>query len=201
MDLVIFPVFQSGRLEDNARELCDLFHLGDESKVPVACFTIVSDGHEMVAAVDPGKYKTALLLLYFMDRAGTCEYGLTSEMRDMISVYYGPELIIDAQQPGTKHKALQALLGYAVHVKLVLQPGYRECLAAGCRLEEIVRHAWERRDNITPMAPELFLRLALQRFFTLLETKALQVASSEVGPWPTPLWADRALALQKQLGI
>ena len=86
-----------------------------------------------------------------------------------------------------------------VFITLELAPGYRNHLASGRSPEEIVDHAWARRDTLTPDSPEPFLRQALQTFFQQYEDGTITLAKEANGPWPTENWADRALELKRRL--
>lgn len=198
MRTMIHPEFTPNDLAGNALELCDLFALRAEEEVPVDGFAIVSDSVEMVAAVGPGKYKSALLLLYLMTKSASPTYELTDGMRLLVTEYFGQELMDDARRPYTKHRTVRALLGRTVYIRLTLRPGYREHLVTSRSPEEIIRHAWERRNEIQRQSPEPFLRAALISFFQQIEDGKLHVDDAE-GHWPTPDWADRALVLEHLL--
>ena len=200
MYTVIVPEFVSDDLAANTLELCELFMLREEAEVPIDRFTLVSDGREASFAVGPGTYKSALVLLYLMTKSATPMFELTPYMRTIVAEYFGPTILADAARPDTRHKTVRALLGHSVYIRLTLRPGYRECLATGRDLEEVIRYAWARRETITPNSPEPFLRLALKSLFEKIEEKSLAIAASDDGGWPNQTWADRALVLQQQLG-
>ena len=198
MQIMIHPKFNPNDLDGNARELCDLFMLRAEEEVPIDSFTIVSDAVEMVVAVGPGKYKSALFLFYLMTKSAGPAFELWAEMRPLVNRYFGQNLVEDAQRPNTKHHTIRALLGHTVYIRLTLKPGYREHLAPSRSPEEIIRHAWGRRTDITRLSREPFLRMALTRFFDQLEKGTLRASDIE-GHWPTHEWADRALVLENLL--
>jgi hypothetical protein len=64
--------------------------------------------------------------------------------------------------------------------------------------EEIIRSAWERRDDIDRQSSEPFLREALLSFFQQIESGALRIGRAE-NHWPTPDWTDRAIILRNLL--
>lgn len=198
MQVMIHPEFTPNNLAGNALELRGLFALRAEEEVPIDSFAIVSDGVEMVVAVGPGKYKSALFLLYLMTKSASPTFELTDYMRPLVTKYFGQKLVDDARRPHTKHRTVRALLGRTVYIRLTLKPGYREHLVTSRSPEEIIRHAWERRNDIERQSPEPFLRAALISFFQQIEDGTLRVNDTE-GHWPTPDWADRALVLENLL--
>ena len=200
MQIIIAPNFTNGDLAGNAIELCELFQLAREEDVPIERFAIVYDGKEHLAEVGPGKYKSALFLLYCMTKSATPAFRFTPEMLTLATDYFGDEIMRSAVSFDTKHTTVHALLGHTPYVRLTLKPGYRSCMAAGRTIEEVIAHGWNERAQLGPQAKAPFLRLALEQFFRAVEAKILVMSKSEQGPWPTPLWADRALELQKLLG-
>ena len=199
MQVMIHPAFTPNDLAGNALELCDLFALRAEEEVPIDSFAIVSDGVEMVVAVGSGKYKSALFLLYLMTKSAGPTFELTDDMRPLVTKYFGQELVNDARHPLTKHHTVRALLGRTVYIRLTLKPGYREHLVTSRSPEEIIRHAWERRNEIERQSPEPFLRAALLSFFQQIESHAMCVSNDDEDRWPTQEWADRALVLENLL--
>lgn len=199
MQIMIHPDFTPNDLAGNALELRDVFLLHTEEEVPVDSFAIVSDNTEMVVAVGPGKYKSALFLLHLMTKSARPTFELTDEMRRLIPQYFGQKIVDDARHPSTKHSTVRALLGRTVYIRLTLKPGYREHLVTSRSPEEIIRHAWERRNDIERQSPEPFLRAALLSFFQQVESHALRVNNGDEDHWPTQEWADRALVLENLL--
>ncbi len=199
MRTMIHPDFTPDDLAGNALELCDLFLLRREEDVPVTSMTIMSDGERSTFEVGPGKYKSALFLLYLLTRNGQQPFAMSDEFRPIAWKYFGPRIMTDAESPETKHALVRALQGEMVFITLELAPGYRNHLANGRSLEEIVDQAWERRDTITPESREPFLREAITSFFRSYEAGTVTLAES--GPWPTEAWADRALELKRRLGL
>lgn len=198
MRTMIHPDFTPDDLNGNTLELCDLFMIRAEEEVPVDSYAIVSDAVEMVVAVGPGKYKSALFLLYLMTKSAAPTFELVPEMRTLVTSYFGQKLVNEAKNPNTRHCTVRALLGTTVYIRLTLKPGYREHLATSRSPEEIIRSAWERRNDIERLSPEPFLRGALAYFFDQLERGTLRTNNTE-GHWPTEEWADRALALENLL--
>ncbi len=201
MRTMIHPEFTPDDLGANALELCDLFLLAREEDVPVSTMTIMSDGKRQSFPVGPGKYKSALFLLYLLNLNGQQPFALSDDFRRLMGEYYGRRIVADAATPGTKHTLVQALLGELVFIQLELLPGYRNHLASGRSPEEIVDLAWSRRDTLTPDSPEPFLRQALRTFFEQYEDGTLTLAKEANGPWPTQDWADRALELKRRLNL
>jgi hypothetical protein len=198
MQTMIHPEFTPGDLDGNASELCGLFMIR-EKDVPVESYTIVADGHEHVVAVSPGKYKSALFLLYLMTKSAAPAFRLTPEMRILVREYFGDSIIEDASRSGPKHTTVHALLGHSVYIRLALKRGYRECLANGRSLEEVIRSGWVDQAELTPTSRVPFLRLAIKTLFDGIKKKTITIAPSEDGPWPTQLWVDRVLAMHQRL--
>ncbi len=194
---LIHPSFTPNDLDGNVRELCDLFRMSEED-VPVDRYAIASDGIEMEVAVGPGKYKSALFLFYLMTKAAAPTFELRDEMRPLVKEFFGQTLMDDARHPNTQHHTIRALLGHTVYIRLILKSGYREHLVTGRSPEEIIRHAWERRNDINRQTPEPFLRRALTSFFQQIENGTLRVNETD-GHWPTLEWAHRALTLENLL--
>lgn len=201
MRTMIHPEFASDDLASNALELCDLFLLRREEDVPVTGITIMSDGMRHTFEVAPGKYKSALFLLYLLSRNGQQPFSMSDEFRPLMGQYFGRRIIADAALPDTRHTLVRALLGEMVFIHLDLAPGYRDHLAPSRSPEEIVDQAWERRNTITAESPEPFLREAIRSFFESYEAGTLTLSPAPDGPWPTQAWADRALELKQRLGI
>ncbi len=199
MPFFIQPVFDPDDPTSNALELCELFLLQNETEVPVDSFVIVSDGQEHATMVGPGTYQSALFLFYLLTKTGSPMFDLTAALRPLVGEYFGRDLIAAAAHPATRHTTVRALLGQTVSVRLTLKPGYRASLADGRSLKEIIERAWERCETIHPWSKEPLLRQALQEFFEQLEAKTLCVENTGPDHWPTPLWADRALVLERQL--
>jgi hypothetical protein len=163
--------------------------------------TIMSDGHRQSFPVGPGKYKSALFLLYLFHLNGSQPFALSDEFRRLMGEYYGRRIVADAATPETKHTLVRALLGELVFMELELLPGYRNHLASSRSPQEIVDLAWSRRDTLTPDSPESFLRQALRTFFEQYENGTLVIAKEANSPWPTEDWADRALELKRRLNL
>lgn len=197
MDQLISPVFVPGNLPHNASELRGFFFLERERDVPVAGFTIVSDGYQQRFAVADGRYHaTALWLLYQMARDGHHEFDLSDDMHADLVPYYGPEAVSDA---AGEHGALTALLGDKVHVSLVLNPGYEECLVTSRPVREVIQNAWWRRESIDPTGRNSFLSRAIDMLFAAIDAGKICMTETDADGWPSMDWCDRALDLQQRL--
>lgn len=138
---LIQPEFVPDDLSANALELCDLFMLRREEDVPVTGMTIMSDGTRHTFEVGPGKYKSALFLLYLLSLNGTQPFALSDEFRRLMGEYYGRRIVADAALPETRHTLVRALMGELVFIQLELASSYRDHLASGRTPQEIVDDA------------------------------------------------------------
>ncbi len=78
----------------------------------IASFSIMSDSHpDLSAQVGPGKFKTALLLLYLASKDGAYSFVMDENARILVSQYYSEEVISDAlSNPETAHTSVRVLL-------------------------------------------------------------------------------------------
>ena len=78
----------------------------------ISKFTILRDDSPVMSIeVGPGKYKTAMLLLYLASRHNSSSFRMDEESRLVVRLYYSAELIEDAlSNPETVHTSLRALL-------------------------------------------------------------------------------------------
>ena len=116
-----------------------------------------------------------------------------------MSEYFGSVLLSRANEAPLEHPALYLLLKRQVVIDLVLKARYSEYMAPSRSIEEIVNHAWERRENITPASPEPFLRRALERFTLALEKKEVAIDGTNKA-WPTIEWTMKAGRLRNLIG-
>jgi len=119
------PTFRHGDLEGNAGELMTFFGLKNERDIAayMESFTIVTDGLGMTDPVTEGKYKSAMLLLYFQvlsDAHPGSAFRMTNEMGSLLCAYFGEARIEDALQPTTKHTTIRALIGGEVTVQIAM---------------------------------------------------------------------------------
>jgi hypothetical protein len=196
----VVPTF-SGTLGRNARELCDLIRVDDESVVPVDHFRIESTSGAGDFPVGPGKYRTALLLFYWAALNERPEYYISTPMLGDLQRYHGSELIRDARHPKTEHRALHLLLGHSPAVKLTLNPGYHDHLVSRRTVEDVIRHAWARFQSIEPGSPEPLLRQAILNFSEGIELRRIEVPrEGNPDAWPSDVWTSRVLTLMTRLG-
>lgn len=170
---VFVPAFSRGKMAENTRELCDLQRIPDETKVPVTHFTICADGTEAKFEVGPGRYKTAVLLFHLMAGSPNNAPGfwLTEVMqRETVDLFYDPPTLSSPPCPGSDESMRPLLLKKTVWIELELKPGYEKHLAAFRTFEEIIEHAWQRRDAIGQDSPEPLLRGAITWAFNEAES-------------------------------
>ncbi len=123
-------VFVANDLAGNAAKLVEYFGLARESDVPVARFTISTDGAVCSTDVGEGKYKSALLLQYLAYAVHGCDtqnkrapFPVTDKMRGITRMYFGDTICNDAEKAETKHTTVRSLLsGKHVAVLLILKP-------------------------------------------------------------------------------
>lgn len=198
--LLIVPSFK-GILEANATELQDFFLLREESAVPVEQFVITSDGRESMFPVEPGRYKTALFLLYCAVLAGKPNYAFGRPMQRFTSIYFGYPIVIAACQPQTKHLTLGLLLGDEVKVRLDLKPGYELPDCTGRTVHELIPFGWSQHDELDQNTPVPLIRAALHCFLQAVATRTIPIFdSNDPNCWPSTVWVERAKLLRDRLG-
>lgn len=122
--------FGCNDLSTHAQKLVALFDLKNEADVPVESFTLNCDGAETTTEVGPGKYKTALLLLYLAQNSINGVQGMPFSLsplrRQMVREYYTVAICDDAENnPETPHTTVRALLkGDCVTIFVKLTPDH-----------------------------------------------------------------------------
>lgn len=108
------PVPFTNDLNQNAAALVEYFRLAGEEKVPVRTFVVRVGNEVRTTAVGPGKYKSALFMLYLFMRygEGQVSFHVTNETIAEAVRYFGPEIVTDAARPDTKHTTARFLLYY-----------------------------------------------------------------------------------------
>jgi hypothetical protein len=78
----------------------------------IASFSISVDSRPVfLTDVGPGKFKTAMLLLYLASKDGGNTFVMDEDRRVLVSHYYSAEVINDAlSDPQTTHTSVRALL-------------------------------------------------------------------------------------------
>lgn len=199
--LLIVPEF-SNVLEDNTHELCDFFHIRVESAVPVEQFSLLSDCQHSSFPVEPGKFKTALLLLYWAVTSRATRYFVSRPQQDQIALYFGESLVHKAQCAPQNHPALALLLGDSVTVELDLKPGYQLPDCRGRTIEELITWGWERRDELTAETPVPMIRQALATFQRALNSHAIPIVQcDDPNVWLSRCWVQRVYELLTRLNI
>ncbi len=199
--LLIVPEF-AGDLNDSTRESCDFFLICEESAVPVEQFTLLSDGHEATFHVGPGKYKTALFLLYLAVLARKTSYLFERFWQPQIVLYYGTRLVEEARLKPESHPALALLLGDNVAVTLHLKPGYVLPDCKGRTIHELIAYAWERRDELASETPVPLLRYALISFHQAVQERSIPIMQfDDPNTWPSRCWVERINELCGRLAI
>lgn len=199
--LLISPEF-AAVLEDSARELYDFFFIREESAVPVERFSLSSDGQQATFAVGPGKYKTALFLLYLAVLAKNTSYLFEQRWKSEIAFYYGTSLTEEARTKPASHPALALLLGDNVAVELHLKRGYVLPDCKGRTIHELIAYAWERRDELTAETPVPLLRYALISFHRAIEARSIPIVQcDDPNTWPSQCWVERVNDLCGRLAI
>lgn len=199
--LLIVPQF-AGALTESAAELRDFFLIREESAVPVEQFTLLSDSREVAFDVGPGKYKTALFLLYLAVLARKSSYLFERFWQPEIASYYGTRLVDEARLKPETHPALALLLGDNVAVTLRLKPGYALPDCKGRTIHELIAYAWERRDELAAETPVPLIRHALCNFSRAILAHTMPIVQSDdPNIWPSLCWVERVSGLRNQLGI
>lgn len=197
--LVLAPYFQ-GNLAQSTLELVDFFELDSEADVPVTRFRLCSSLGQCEFPVVPGKYRTALFLLYCASVAQQTRFQLNSGMSCLVRPYYGDDLVADAMKPETQHRALRILLGEGACASLELKDGWQLPPAAIKTLESVIRWGWSRYEEIQPGAAEPFLRMALDRFSLAIERHEFRIIRDGGDAWVSDAWVSRVLTLMGKLG-
>lgn len=103
--------FEQNNLKANALKFEGHFDLDRERDVPVQKFLVAPPGGGTVTTVEEGKYKSAMLLLYLSDLAGSDQFVMTDIFRGIVREYYGDDLCADAERnPETTHTTIRDLL-------------------------------------------------------------------------------------------
>lgn len=198
---LITPSFR-GDLARNADQLCDYFLALEESAVPVEAYTITSDGVRQTFAVEYGRYKTALWLLYNAMTAKASTYELTRTMKRQLPLYYGDERVIDAKRPGTEHQTLRLLLGDQVDIELQLRAGYELPRFEGRTLRELIEFGWQSRDAIEKGRISPLISGAVGLFMDQVAGGRISVIdSADPNEWPSLPWLARVKTLAEHLKI
>lgn len=201
----ITPLF-TGDLEHSAAALKDFFLISDVADVPVTKITIVANGKKHKFAVELGRYREALFLLYCAVRSQQLPFVFDFVLRGLLRPYFGGGIIANAGLPDTTHKVLRPIVQEKdfVEVNLALKPGYELPKGPGRTVHRLLEHGWSEheRESYRPDTPAPLVREALTAFWQANRSGQLHIIQTwDSKVWPNLHWQDRAWTLTRALGM
>lgn len=205
--LPIIPTF-NGQLEHGAAAICDFALVATEADVPVVKIIIVTkNGKKHKFAVEPGKYRMALFLLYcaVLRESRAFIFDFDDLLKNLLVPYFGAETVENARLPETSHTTLQLLvLETDLEVTLVLKPGYELPMSPGRTVRKLIEHGWKRHNagSLYRDSPVPLIRQALKEFRRAARSGEIHIIPCwDPKIWPSSKWQDRAWELCRVLGV
>lgn len=191
-------------VEYAAAALRDFFLLLPGADIPVTKLTITVDGTKHKPAWVPGHATLVLALLYRAVLKQSTSFAIDHDDRQFLWHVFGPELMVNAQQPAAAHAGLERLLtGTTASVQLTLASGWVLPQGPGRGIRKLIEYAWKRHHEHRALRPTdavPLVREALRQFSRGIKDGSIQIVHTwETAVWPSLYWEDHVWELWRHL--